>query len=65
MNHRTFENLFRAQLFIFLILAIAWCGNLYRFTKCDFEPSWKGEIIHGLGIVLPPASLVTVWFSDK
>jgi len=38
--------------------------NLYKFAQCDFEASWKGEIIHGIGI-LPPASLVTVWFNDK
>lgn len=47
-----------------IVILTAWCVNLYKLTQCDFEPSWKGEIIHGIGLI-PPAALVTVWFSDK
>jgi hypothetical protein len=53
-----------AQLALVAILGAAWCVNLYKFAQCDFAPSWKGEIIHAVGL-LPPAALVTVWFNDK
>ena len=35
--------------------------NIYYLTKCDFDPkgSWRGEVIHALGVVLPPAAMVT------
>ena len=53
-----------AQLTIGATFGTAWCVNLYKLTQCDFAPSWKGEIIHAIGLI-PPASIVTVWFSDK
>ncbi len=52
------------QLLLLALFGTAWFVNLYKFTQCDFAPSWKGEIIHGVGI-FPPASIVTVWFNDK
>lgn len=39
-----------------------WLINGYKFINCDFEASYRCEIIHGLGVVMPPASLFTVWF---
>lgn len=53
-----------AQIAIVAIFGTAWVVNLYKLTQCDFAPSWKGEIIHAVGL-LPPAAIVTVWFSDK
>jgi hypothetical protein len=53
-----------AQLAIVGVIGTAWCVNLYKLTQCDFAPSWKGEILHAVGLI-PPAALVTVWFSDK
>lgn len=43
----------------------AYLVNIYYLTKCDFDPtgSWKGEAIHGLGVVLPPAAMVTALMS--
>jgi hypothetical protein len=52
------------QLALILGVGAAWCVNLYKLTQCDFEPSYKGEIIHAVGLI-PPAALVTVWFNDK
>jgi len=49
---------------LWLAFAACWIGNLYKLTQCDFAPSWKGEIIHAVGLI-PPAAVVTVWFSDK
>jgi hypothetical protein len=52
------------QIAIIAAVGTAWTVNIYKFTQCDFAPSWKGEIIHAVGII-PPAALVTVWFNDK
>ena len=49
---------------IMLVIGISWCVNLYKFTQCDFEPSWKGEIIHGIGLI-PVVSVVTAWSDAK
>lgn len=50
---------------LFVVLAfgplIAWVGNFYKLTQCDFEPDYKCEILHGVGII-PVISLGTVWF---
>jgi hypothetical protein len=54
-----------AILNIISILAITpWVWNLVKLTNCDFESSYKCEVIHGLGVVVPPASYITVWFAD-
>ena len=51
---------------IALIFTLPWIVNAFKFAGCDFKSDWKCEIIHGAGIVVPPASYVTVWFaSDK
>ena len=54
---------------ILLILIIILCGglwiwNLVKFVSCDFESGYRCEVIHGIGVAVPPASLVTVWFGD-
>lgn len=48
-----------------LIVPISWCVNLYKLTQCDFQKPWKGEIIHTIGVVIPPASIITVWLNYK
>jgi len=58
------KSLLALQISIVLFVAGAWIVNLYKLTQCDFAPSWKGEIIHAIGL-LPPAAVVTVWFNDK
>jgi len=40
----------------------SWPYNFYKATQCDFEPDYKCEVIHAIGIFMPPASLITVWF---
>jgi len=58
------KHIFVAQIAIVALIGSAWVVNLYKLTQCDFAPSWKGEIIHAVGLI-PPAAIVTVWFSDK
>ena len=47
--------------FIFLTI-IAWPLNVYRLIQCDFDSnkSWKGEIVHGIGI-FAPTYVITAW----
>lgn len=51
-------------LLIWLVIIGSWIGNAYKLFHCDFEPSYKGEIIHGIGLV-PVLSVFTVWNDDK
>lgn len=46
--------------------AAAWITNAYKLTGCDFESPYKCEVVHAVGVLVPPASIATVWFdSDK
>lgn len=47
---------------VWVILAIVWLANAFKLSQCDFESNWKCEVIHAVGLVVPPASIVTVWF---
>jgi hypothetical protein len=49
---------------IWLLIIGSWVGNFFKLLNCDFEPSYKGEIIHAIGLV-PVASVITVWYDDK
>jgi hypothetical protein len=62
---------FTAVELIFSIWMVGWifCGgtwlvNAYKLTRCDFQAPYKGEIIHGIGLI-PPLSIITVWNDDK
>ena len=41
-----------------------WVGNLVKLIRCDFEPSYKGEVIHAIGLI-GPASMITFWSNHK
>ena len=48
--------------FIFIIyFIVCWIVNIVKFFNCDFESSYKEEIIHALGI-FPLLSGITAWF---
>jgi len=52
---------------IFGLIALAcapYIVNAYKFAGCDFDADYKCEAIHGVGIIVPPAAFVTVWFSS-
>ncbi len=38
--------------------------NAYKLVDCDFASPYKCEAIHGIGVVIPPAAFVTVWFAS-
>lgn len=54
--------IFKTLIAIWLIVLIAWIGNIVKFTSCDFESDFKCEVIHGIGVFVVPASIITVWF---
>lgn len=41
-----------------------WVWNAVKLTSCDFESDYRCEVIHGAGLVVPPLSIVTVFFGD-
>ena len=48
------------QLAIALFGLASWGMNVAKFVGCDFEPSYKAEVIHGIGL-FTPICLVTGW----
>ena len=54
----------RYLILIFALIATPYVWNGFKFANCDFESSFKCEIIHGVGVFIPPAAYITVWFDD-
>lgn len=50
------------QFMIVFGIIFAWPINIYRLSNCDFKSDYKCEVTHTIGVVVAPASLVTVWF---
>ena len=65
MNETNIKTIILLVLFVVLIVPISWCVNLYKLTQCDFKASWKGEAIHAVGLVIPPAAIITAWLDYK
>jgi hypothetical protein len=45
-----------------LMFAAAWLINLFKLFDCDFDAPYKEEVIHFIGLFIPPASIITAWF---
>lgn len=50
-------------MFLFVILvmifsAVGYIGNIVRLAHTDFKPSYKAEILRGVGIVIPPVGII-------
>lgn len=46
----------------FLAFVTLYIVNWVQFTSCDFKPDYRCEAIHLVGLV-PPASIITVWYA--
>lgn len=46
---------------IYATIIISWIVNLIKLIQCDFASPFKEEVIHLLGVLVPPISLITVW----
>lgn len=45
-------NLVTAIYFLLVVLAfVGWVKSVVKFCQCDFEPSYKAEIIYGVSAV--------------
>lgn len=49
---------------IFLIVSIPFFNNIYDLSRCDFEEPYRCEVIHTVGLVMPPLSYITMWFDS-
>jgi hypothetical protein len=45
-----------------IIAIILWSVNLYKLTQCNFEPSYKAEVLYGIGVI-SPTCLITAWMN--
>ena len=45
-----------------VIITAPWILNAVKFVGCDFKSDYRCEAIHGIGLFIPPAAFVTVWF---
>lgn len=52
----------KAALIIIVLFFTPWVWNAVKFSNCDFESNYKCEASHGIGVFVPPASFITVWF---
>lgn len=43
------------------VVPVGYVLNVVALVQCDFEPSYKAEIIHGIGIVVIPVGVVVGW----
>lgn len=66
MSKTVISSTIAVQGIVSLFFIGAYIVNAVKFTNCDFEPDFKCEIIHGVGLIPSPISAITVWFdSDK
>jgi len=49
----TFNWYLIGMLLVSLFLAGCWAQNLHKFSQCDFESSYKAEILYGMGLFTP------------
>lgn len=58
----TFDTVFGVALLLFILnLPLGWVLNVVDFASCDFKPSYKVEVLRGVGIVVPPLGCVLGW----
>ena len=48
------------QIVIILVVGTGWVKNIIKLADCDFEPSYKAEVIHIVGLI-PPVGMITGW----
>ncbi len=53
-----------AMISILVAAFLPYVWNGVKLANCDFESPYKCEAIHGIGVVVPPSSIITVWFED-
>lgn len=54
----------RAIILINILTIFCWVGNLVALAEQDFESPYKSEVVHGIGVVIPWASIITVFYNE-
>jgi len=49
----TFNWYFISMLLVAIFVFGTYVRNAVRFVSCDFEPSYKAEVMYGVGLILP------------
>ena len=44
---------------VIVFAVFGWGLNIYKFATSNFEPSYKNEVIRGIGIFIPPVGAIT------
>lgn len=52
------------QYTIIALVLTPWLFNFEQFNNCFENGNSQCEIIHGIGVLFPPLSYITVWFPD-
>ncbi len=47
-------------LLVVILGGVGWVKNIIKLSDCDFEPSYKAEVIHAVGII-PIVGAFTGW----
>lgn len=63
MDRELFESISGLMFFLVVVTVailgiIGWGMNVYSFTQCDFNESYKAEIVRGVGIAVAPVGAV-------
>lgn len=56
------KKLFYINILIIVVIGTGWVKNLIKLSECDFEPSYKAEVIHTIGLI-PPVGAITGWLN--
>lgn len=51
------------MLFLVVVVGFGYVSNIVKLTKCDFKPSYKAEVLRGVGIVVPPVGIIEGYLS--
>lgn len=49
-------------LLFWVYFILSYIFNFVKFVSCDFEPSYKEEIVYAIGVFFPPLNCLTVWY---
>ena len=62
MRDKTFYTIVGVMAILYIIVYIL---NISKLADCDFSSEgkdFKCEVVHGIGVVVPPTSIITVWY---
>ena len=63
-SQKAFTSVELLVVIIAVVVIGSWMWNAAKLMSCDFKSDYKCEVIHGIGVFVPPISIVTTWFGD-